>query len=106
LFQILRDLWSHEERISEEDNEDLIRPFYFEEFKNGLFSMEVNKAPRLDNIRVEFYQHFGEVVKFDIINLFTAFHQGNLDVQRLNYGIMTLLPKSNEGIHPSGLLWA
>ncbi|KAL5669768.1 hypothetical protein ACJX0J_021989 [Zea mays] len=29
----------------------------------------------------------------DIINLFHDFHNGNLDVSRINYGIITLLPK-------------
>jgi hypothetical protein len=30
------------------------------------------------------------------MNLFYAFHDGSLDVQRLNYGIITLLPKISE----------
>jgi hypothetical protein len=33
------------------------------------------------------------VVKNDIKNPFIKFHEGNLDVQRLNYGVITLLPK-------------
>ena len=33
------------------------------------------------------------IVKEDIVNLFEDFHQGRLEVKRLNYRIITLLPK-------------
>jgi hypothetical protein len=36
------------------------------------------------------------LVKSDIIALFEDFHQGTLDIKRLNYGIVTLLPKVKE----------
>jgi hypothetical protein len=36
-----------------------------------------------------------EIVKNDVVNLFAAFYLGNLDVQRLNYDVITLLPKTN-----------
>jgi hypothetical protein len=77
--------------LTEEDNIDLIKPFSIEEIKNALFSMEVNKAP--GNIPIEFYQHCWEVVKNDVVNLFAAFYLGNLDVQRLNYGVITFCQK-------------
>jgi hypothetical protein len=50
-------------------------------------------CPGPDNIPTEFYQHCWVVVKNDIKNPFIKFHEGNLDVQRLNYGVITLLPK-------------
>jgi hypothetical protein len=33
------------------------------------------------------------IVKNDVMNLFHSFHNGSLDLQRLNYGVITLLPK-------------
>jgi hypothetical protein len=33
------------------------------------------------------------VVKDDVMNLFYHFHNGTLDLQGLNYGVITLLPK-------------
>ena len=55
--------------------------------------MAPNRAPGPDNIPAEFYQVCWDIVKDDIMAMFKAFHQGTLDVQRLNYGVITLLPK-------------
>jgi hypothetical protein len=61
--------------------------------KVALFSMAPNKAPGPDNIPIKFYQHCWDIIKWDVMNLFHAFHAGSRDVARLNYGIITLLPK-------------
>ena len=55
--------------------------------------MDTNRAPGPDNIPIEFYQHCWDIVKKDIMLIFRHFHNGTLDVQRLNYGVITLLPK-------------
>lgn len=58
--------------------------------------MKPNRAPGPDNIPAEFYQHCLDVVCHDLFRLFVWFYEGKLDVQRLNYGIITLLPKTME----------
>jgi hypothetical protein len=63
------------------------------EVKDALFSIKINKAPGPDNIPIEFYQHCWHLIKYDIMRLFFAFHEVSWDVQRLNYGIITRLPK-------------
>lgn len=55
--------------------------------------MERNKAAGPDSIPIDFYQTCWEVIKYDIIELFDDFHKGRLDISRLNYGIITSLPK-------------
>src|SRR4051812_26663651 len=55
--------------------------------------MESNRAPGQDHIPAEFYQKCWDFVKGDLMSLFEAFHSGSLEVERLNYGIITLLPK-------------
>lgn len=62
------------------------------EIKGALFQMEHNKAVGPD-IPSEFYQTCWDIIKDDILELSNDFHQGKLDVSRLNYGIITLLPK-------------
>lgn len=83
-------LWKPEENINEEDNANLIKPFEEEEVKAALFQMEINKAAGPDQIPIEFFQVCWEIVKTDIMDLFQEFHKGNLDISRLNYGIITL----------------
>lgn len=55
--------------------------------------MEKNKAPGPDKIPIEFYQCCWSIVKNDIVDLFNNFHDGTVEISRLNYGIITLLPK-------------
>jgi hypothetical protein len=86
-------MWKPHEKLSEEENLILTRPFSVEEVKFAWFSMAPNKAPGPDNIPIEFYKHCWDIIKWDVMNLFHAFHAGPLDVARLNYGIITLLPK-------------
>jgi hypothetical protein len=57
LFKLSPNLWSEEEMLNEQDNNDLTRPFTVEEVKNALFAMDINRAPGPDNILTEFYQH-------------------------------------------------
>ena len=93
LFSILEELWSVNERLNNLDNNCLIRPFTVQEVKAAMFSVKPNKAPGPDSIPIEFFQHCWDLVMPDVMFLFDSLHSGSLDVQRLNYGIITLLPK-------------
>jgi hypothetical protein len=55
--------------------------------------MEHNKAPGPDGFPVEFYQVFWEVIKDDLLALFSEFHREELNLFSLNFGIITLIPK-------------
>ena len=50
----------------------------------------------MDGLPAEFYQDFWEVISFDLCHMFEDFHKGVLPIERLNYGIITLLPKTEE----------
>jgi hypothetical protein len=43
-----------------------------------------------------FYQCFWEIVKYDLINLFEDRYNGDLDIFRLNFAMITLIPKEND----------
>jgi hypothetical protein len=58
--------------------------------------MEINKATGLDKIPIDFYQACWPIVKGDIVQLFADFHAETVDISRLNYGIITLLPKKSD----------
>jgi hypothetical protein len=55
--------------------------------------MEKNTAPGPDHMPVEFYQSGWEIIKQDMLQEFGA-HK--LQVERLNYGVITLIPKLKE----------
>src|ERR1041385_4598820 len=55
--------------------------------------MEHHKAPGPDGFPSEFYQHFWNAIKTNLIELFQCWHGGQLDLFRLNLGEIVLLPK-------------
>jgi hypothetical protein len=58
--------------------------------------MEQNKAPALDGFPAEFYQTSWDTIKMDLLALFRCLHDGQLELFRLNFGEIILLPKVNE----------
>jgi hypothetical protein len=79
--------------VSESENCELTKQFQEVEIKLALFHMEKNKVACSDGFPTEFFQTCWEFIKSDICELFLDFFQGSLDVKRMNYGIITLLPK-------------
>ena len=98
VFPLDPSLWNDEEKVNEEENSALTKPFIEEEIKCALVMMEKNKATGPDKIPIEFYQTCWEIIKHDIIELFAEFHNGSLDVKKLNYGVITLLPKVQDAV--------
>lgn len=90
------EIWSEAATVSETDNNALCPPFYESEVKTALFLMESNKAARPDKIPIEFYQSCQDIIKVDILKLFDDFFHEKVDISRLNYRIITLLPKVKE----------
>ena len=93
IFQIDPDLWEDMEKVRTDENDELTKPFTEEEVKNALFQMERNKVAGPDKIPIEFYQSCWDIVKTGILELFDDFHKCGFDMRRLNYGVITLLPK-------------
>ena len=82
--------------VSETYNNILCQPFSESEVKTALFLMESNKAAGPDKIPIEFYQSCWDIIKDDILKLFDDFFHERVDINRLNYGTITLLPKVKE----------
>lgn len=82
-------------QVTQEDNEMLTNEFTEAEVKSVVFQME-HKAPGPDGFPAEFYQVFWEVIKDDLMALFADFHNEDLNLFSLNFGIITLIPKVQE----------
>jgi len=95
-FKLDSSCWDEQDKVTQEENDLLCRPFTLDEIQTVIFSLEKNSAPGPDHIPVEFYQNCWEIIKEDIMDMFLEFEIHNLDLGRLNYGVITLIPKLKE----------
>jgi hypothetical protein len=85
-------------QLSENDRSFLTAPFSINEIKKVIFEMKHNSAPGPDGFPTEFFQIFWDLIQMDILNLFKDFYVGNLKIERLNYGMVTLLLKVDNAV--------
>jgi hypothetical protein len=88
LYKLKHLIFINKERVA--SNDHVVRP------SQTAFQMEHNKAPGLDGFPAEFYQNFWKVIKLDLLELFSALHSGQLELFRLDFGEIILLPKVND----------
>jgi mannosylglycoprotein endo-beta-mannosidase len=77
--------WEQNEKITEEENIQLIKPFTKQEIKKVVETMKGNTTPGPDHMPVELYQSCWEIIKEDIKDMIHEFWKHELDVNILNY---------------------
>jgi hypothetical protein len=82
-------------RLDDVSRDLITSPFSMDEIKDVFFSLKHNSAPGPDGIPSDFFQEFWDTIKSDLFNLFESFHDGSLNIERLNFGIVTLIPKNS-----------
>jgi hypothetical protein len=80
-------------KLSSEDRESLTISFSLEEIHKVVFDLKHNSALGPDGLPAEFFEDFWDIIKKEIWNLCDDFSKGILDIERLNYGLITLIPK-------------
>jgi hypothetical protein len=85
--------WAEDGKLTEIEADDLIRPFTIEELEEALKDMDVNSAPRPDGQSVGFYREFWNELKITVLEMFQCLYRGELNLSRLNYGMISLIPK-------------
>jgi hypothetical protein len=68
-------------------------PFSEQEVKAVVFYSYAEGSPGPDGLSFLFYQKFWDVIKDDLMNLVKAFQMGKLDLFRINFAMLTLIPK-------------
>jgi hypothetical protein len=58
--------------------------------------MEHNKAPGTDGFPAEFCQSLWPIIKEDLMAMFIQLKDGDLPLYKLNFGVITLLPKMED----------
>jgi hypothetical protein len=80
-------------QLSEIERDILTSPFIEEEVFEAISSMEHNKAPKPDGFSADFYQTFWPIIKEDLMDMFIQLKDRDLPLYKLNFGVITLLPK-------------
>ena len=91
-----QDFWEVNEKVTALENELLEAPFTENEVREAVFSSYAEGAPGPDGFSFLFYQVFWDLIKVDLMNLIRVFEQGDLNLDRLNYAMITLIPKEPE----------
>jgi len=72
----------------------LEHPFNEEEIRDAIFGLGAEKSPGPDGFSIIFLQKFWELVKPDVLSLFSQFYNGAMDLWHLNYALIALILKT------------
>ena len=61
--------------------------------------MKNNTAPGPDGFSVEFFKAFWPLIRDDIKEMLDKLYEGSLELWRLNYGVVILLPKAKPALN-------
>jgi hypothetical protein len=73
-------------------------PFSVAEVKDAVFSCFPKGALGPDGLFYLFFHKFWDVVREDLMNIVMAFQVGSLDLFRLNFAMLTLVPKVDNAV--------
>jgi hypothetical protein len=88
-------MWRENEQVrSEGEAGSLIEKFTKREIKEALDEMKVTSAPAPDVLLVSFYKTLREQIKAPVTEMFLKFHEGDFNLSRLKYDLISLIPKN------------
>jgi hypothetical protein len=58
--------------------------------------MDVNASPGPDGLPVGFYREFWQEIKLIVLEMFQDLYRGELNLSRLNFGMISMIPKIKE----------
>lgn len=70
-------------------------PFSREEIKRATFDLGADKALRPDGFPISFFQKYWYIIEKDILTLCVDFHNGSINLERINWASIALIPKNN-----------
>jgi mannosylglycoprotein endo-beta-mannosidase len=93
LLTLVNDQWDVGSRVSSEENEAFALFFSQQELDEVLAQTKIDTAPGPDGFPVAFFKSFWPMLKHLILRILNDFALGRLDISRLNFAVITLLPK-------------
>jgi mannosylglycoprotein endo-beta-mannosidase len=85
--------WNEDGSVSQEENEVFALTFTLEELEEVLQGTKTATAPGPDGLPVAFFKKFWPVLKQWVLQILNDFMLGRIDISRLNFGILSLIPK-------------
>lgn len=89
-------MWEQFEKLSEVDKMELDRKFTVDEIKNVVNTMATNRAPGPNVFIVEFFKKCLPIILDDLVDLFEDFYMRDLNMSRINFGVIILFLKSTD----------
>jgi hypothetical protein len=88
--------WPATEMLSESDRKVLEQHFSKKEVCGATAGLKSESTPGPNGFTVLFFKKLSQYIKRGIIDMVQDFNRGCLDLRRLNYGVITLVPKVKE----------
>ena len=95
-IRIRDDFFSEEEKVSVEENVLLEQAFSMEEIKEAVFGSYSDGAPGPDGLPFFFYQKYWVIIKEDLFGFFNDWFANKMDIYRINFAMITLIPKEDD----------
>jgi hypothetical protein len=92
-FCLGSNFWEVADLVLPKENAELEAPFNENEVRNVVFSSYAEGAPGPDGLSFLFYQKFWGVIKTDLKRMFHELYEGRLDLFKLNFVVLSLIPK-------------
>jgi hypothetical protein len=85
--------WTEDGKVFAKDDAALALSISREELEDVLAGTKTATAPGLDGFPVAFFKKNWAMIKDMVFQILNGFALGTMDVSRLNFGILSLLPK-------------
>jgi hypothetical protein len=86
-------LWAEDQCVSLEENIKVTITFIEQDLDEVMAQTKTETAPGPDGLPVAFFKSFWNLVRPLILGILNDFTLGRVDISRLNFGILSLLPK-------------
>jgi exonuclease III len=93
--------WGVEDRVSTQENEEVMRTYSQEELDILVQEMKSDTAPGPDGLPVQFFKKFWPLIRMGVLHIINDFLLGRIDISRLNFGVLSLIPKVQGADHIS-----
>uniref|UniRef100_J3M5F7 Reverse transcriptase domain-containing protein n=1 Tax=Oryza brachyantha TaxID=4533 RepID=J3M5F7_ORYBR len=85
--------WCGEGCITQDHRELILKPFEMKELDRVINQVKNNTAPGRDGFSIHFYKLFWDHLKQDLYEMLIPLFHEELDLKRLNFGVISLIPK-------------